>query len=97
MTYLGGNRKRLAQFDAHIRLLSNIAVYRTRAIAHVSATLIQLQQMSADLEELRERVAAPSLLSEVQVIPLEQHIDSISRGIERLSTGRTLSKDREKE
>lgn len=74
----------------------NIAVYRTKALAHVSASLIQLQQMHADLEDLRDRVAAPALLADsgknIQDIPLEVHIESIRKGIERLNTGRSKAK-----
>lgn len=74
----------------------NIAVYRTKALAHVSASLIQLQQMHADLEDLRDRVVAPALLADsgkdIQDIPLEVHIESIRKGIERLNTGRSKAK-----
>lgn len=74
----------------------NIAIYRTKALAHVSASLIQLQQMHADLEDLRDRVTAPALLADsgkdIQDIPLEVHIESIRKGVERLNTGRNKAK-----
>lgn len=79
----------------------NIAVYRTKALAHVSSSLIQLQQMHADLEELRDRVTAPALLADagkdMQDIPLEVHIESIRKGVERLNNGRSKVKSIEAE
>lgn len=71
-------------------------MYRSKALAHVSASLIQLQQMQSDLEDLRDRVAAPALLADVgkdvQDIPLEVHIESIRKGVERLDSGRKKAK-----
>lgn len=52
--------------------------------------------MHADLEDLRDRVVAPALLADsgkdIQDIPLEVHIESIRKGIERLNTGRSNAK-----
>lgn len=52
-------------------LLHEIRTYRKRALAHVSSTLVQLQQLSADLDDLRQRVATPALAGEQTGIPLE--------------------------
>ena len=98
-SFLGGNRRKLANFSSHRSLLANIATYRSRALAHVSASLIRLQQMQSDLEDLRDRVAQPVMLRDAQgegdvaggillEIPLEVHVESIRKGIERLSRGR---------
>lgn len=98
-SFLGGNRRKLANFSSHRSLLANIATYRSRALAHVSASLIRLQQMQSDLEDLRDRVAQPVMLRDAQgegeaaggillEIPLEVHVESIRKGIERLNRGR---------
>ncbi|CUS12068.1 unnamed protein product [Tuber aestivum] len=99
---LGGNRRKLANFASHRNLLANIATYRSRALAHVSASLIRLQQMQSDLEDLRDRVAQPAMLRDAQVegdvigeIPLEVHVESIRKGVERLNRGRERLKGRE--
>lgn len=87
-TLLGANRDRMKQYSHHLILLENISTYRKRALAHVAATLVQLQQLSHDLQELRERVSRPALLADRPEIPLEVHIMSIRKGIERLDAGR---------
>lgn len=108
-TILGGNRAKLANFEGHKFLLSNISVYRKRALALVSRSLVQLQTMQSDLEDLRDRVAEPGLLDSagagaeldadaaVERIPLEVHIQSIRRGVDRLNEGMLRAKGREQE
>lgn len=96
-TVLGGNRKKLDNFREHEMLLGNVGVYRKKALAHVVASLILLQNMQSQLEELRERVVAPGLLGEEGEVPLEVHIESIRRGVERLSEGMKRAKGRESE
>ena len=81
-TKLGGNREQLRSFRDNLRLLKELGSYRTRALAHVVGALQALQTLSADMEELRERVAAPELLG--GDIPVEVHVRSIRSGIERL-------------
>lgn len=79
-------------FASHHTLLRSITAYRSKALHHVGSSLVQLQQMQTDLEDLRDRVAEPALLADagkqVQDIPLEVHIESIRKGLERLNTGR---------
>ncbi|KZO94256.1 hypothetical protein CALVIDRAFT_484704 [Calocera viscosa TUFC12733] len=94
-TRLGGNRRQLANFKSHRALLTNIRAYRNRALGYVTSTLVQLQQLSSDLEDLRERVSTPLLTSPDINIPLEVHVGSIRKGIERLTDGRTRAKARE--
>ncbi len=59
----------LAHFKSHRALLASIRSYRNCALGHVTSTMVQLQQLSADLEDLRDRVATPLLLN--PDIPLE--------------------------
>lgn len=94
-TRLGGNRRKLHGVDAYLMLLGNVGSYRTRAFAHVVAALQTLQAMSADMEDLRERVAAPELVG--GDIPLEVHVRSIRSGLVRLNEGRLRAKEREEE
>ncbi|KAF8058554.1 hypothetical protein FPV67DRAFT_1428064 [Lyophyllum atratum] len=85
-TKLGGNKRRLHNFDDHLILLKNLGLYRKRALAHVVAALQSLTVMSSDMEEMRERVAAPALMG--SKILIEVHMKSIKTGIERLREGK---------
>ncbi|CCO29262.1 hypothetical protein BN14_03270 [Rhizoctonia solani AG-1 IB] len=76
-------------------LLNEIRTYRKRALAHVSSTLVQLQGLSADLDDLRQRVVTPALAGEEAGIPLEVHIGSMQKGTERLLEGRKRARERE--
>ncbi|KAI0042379.1 hypothetical protein FA95DRAFT_1598489 [Auriscalpium vulgare] len=81
-TRLGGNRQAVRGFEEHRALLRNIGSYRQRALAHVVAALQTLQSMSEDMEDLRERVAAPELVGDR--IPVEVHMRSIRAGLDRI-------------
>lgn len=94
-TILGGNRKRLRGMNGHLFLLKSIGEYRRRAMAQVSAALQTLQGMSEDMEDLRQRVAAPELLGDR--IPVEVHLKSIKGGLERLQADRKRTKERNDE
>lgn len=96
-TMLGGNRGKLGKFNSQLRLLHQVNTYRQNAIAHVSGTLIRLQNMGAELEELRERVGGVELLGGRGGVPLSLHIENIELGVERLERGRRGAKDLENE
>lgn len=83
-TMLGGNRKALGKLNSHIKLLNHVNGYRHAAIAHVAGTMLKLQGMGAELEELRERVGTVELVGEKRGVPLSVHIESIELGVERL-------------
>lgn len=89
-TKLGGNRKTLRGFEQHLILLKDLNGYRKQALVHVVAALQTLQSMSEDMEDLRERVAAPDLVG--SQIPVEVHMRSIKNGLERLREGRIRAK-----
>lgn len=95
-TKVGGNRNKLGKFNSQLRLLGQVNTYRQSAIAHVSGTMIKLQGMGAELEELRERVGGVELLGGSRV-PLSVHIENIELGVERLETGRNRAKGVENE
>ena len=90
-TTLGFNRHELRNFDQSLSLLKELKTYRQQALARVVAALQTLQSMSADMEDLRERVARPALTG--SKIPVEVHMKSIKFGLERLREGRTRAKE----
>jgi hypothetical protein len=94
-TKLGGNRRTLQGYDEHLVLLKNLGGYRKRALVHVVTALQTLQAMSEDMEDLRERVAAPEIVG--SSIPVEVHMKSIKSGLERLKEGRVKAREREEE
>ncbi|KJA19186.1 hypothetical protein HYPSUDRAFT_121024, partial [Hypholoma sublateritium FD-334 SS-4] len=89
-TRLGGNRKSLRNFDHNLVILKGLAVYRQQAFVHIVAAIQTLQGMSEDMEDIRERVAAPDLAG--AKIPVEVHIQSIQVGLDRLRHGRMMAK-----
>ena len=87
-TMVGGNRGKISKMDRQLGLLKQVGIYRKTAYAHVSGTILRLQSMGANLEDLRERVGTPELMRDRRDIPLSVHIESIQRGVERLEEGR---------
>ena len=96
-TMIGGNRKALGKYDAQLDLLQRVHQYRRSAVAHVSGTMIKLQIMGSELEELRERVGSARLLRDRTDIPLAVHIENIQLGVERLEAGRNHARMLENE
>lgn len=96
-TKVGGNRNKLGRFNSQLRLLGQVNTYRQSAIAHVSGTMIKLQGMGTELEELRERVGGVELLGGSRGVPLSVHIENIELGVERLEKGRNRAKGVENE
>ncbi|RYN74595.1 hypothetical protein AA0117_g7046 [Alternaria alternata] len=96
-TKLGGNRGDVKANIKSLNLLSNINAYRKRAVNHVTDTLLKLQEIQAELENLREGVAAPEILGYASGYSLEFHIDTIGKGVERLqvSRGEQMREERE--
>ena len=96
-TKVGGNREKLGKYNSQLRLLGHVNTYRQSAIAHVSGTMIKLQEMGAELEELRERVGGVELLGGRRGVPLSVHIENIELGVERLEKCRNQAKGVENE
>ncbi|KII85087.1 hypothetical protein PLICRDRAFT_57020 [Plicaturopsis crispa FD-325 SS-3] len=94
-TKLGGNRRKVRGHDQNLFLLRNLGSYRKQALVHVVSALQTLRAMSEDMEDLRERVAAPELVG--SRIPVEVHMKSIKSGLERLKEGRIRAREREEE
>ncbi|KAK6981382.1 hypothetical protein R3P38DRAFT_3333823 [Favolaschia claudopus] len=81
-TKVGGNRRKLRGYENHLHLLKGLTQYRQQALTHVVSALHTLTQMNEDIENLRERVAAPELVG--SRIPVEVHVRSIQHGLDRL-------------
>lgn len=96
-TMLGGNKSKLGKFESQQKLLKQVETYRQSAIAHVTGTMIRLQGMGAELEELRERVGGVELLGGKGPVPLSVHIENIELGVERLENIRKGAKELENE
>ncbi|KAH9863619.1 hypothetical protein J1614_009551 [Plenodomus biglobosus] len=90
-TKLGGNRADVKSNAKSINLLRNIYAYRKKAVLHVSETLVKLQEIQAELENLREGVAGPQLMvghDAAGAMSIEYHVEIIGRGVERLQATR---------
>ena len=87
-TKLGGNAKALGKLDSKLNLLSQMNQYRQSAFAHVSGTIIKLQEIAAGLEDLRERVSTVQVIGGKMGVPLSVHIDNIELGVQRLEEAR---------
>lgn len=89
-TFIGGNRAKLGKVDNQLKLLRQVSLYRKTAFNHVSSTVLKLQAMSAELEELRTRVGDAEVLRDAGIkhVPLSVHIENIQLGVERLEIGR---------
>ncbi|KAL9585224.1 MAG: hypothetical protein Q9212_001654 [Teloschistes hypoglaucus] len=97
-TMLGGNRKELGKYNSQIKLLGQVNMYRQSAIAHVAGTMLRLQAMGAELEELRERVGTVELIGGRKGgVPLSVHIEAIEMGVERLEERRNWARGLENE
>ena len=96
-TMLGGNRNKLGKFNSQLRLLNQVNTYRQNAIAHVSGTIVRLQSIGAELEELRDRVGGVELLGGKGAVPLSVHLENIEMGVERLERKRKGAKELENE
>ncbi|KAF2862004.1 hypothetical protein K470DRAFT_263139 [Piedraia hortae CBS 480.64] len=94
-TKLGGNRSQKAKFAEQIDLLNQVGAYKRLAWAHITTTIVKLQAMRDGLEDLRERVAMPEVLGDK--VPLEVHIEHVTRGIERLERQRDAGRKAELE
>ena len=87
-TKLGGNNAKVKAHNKQLHLLRNISAYRKKALMHVSETLMKLREIQAELENLRENVAAPEVLGWRDELPMAYHLDLIEKGVERLKRAR---------
>jgi hypothetical protein len=85
---LGGNASKRKGFEKSLALLGNILKYHREAAHHVGATLVRLHEIEAELDNLRETVAAPAVLGWRDGMGLGFHLDNIDKGVERLKKAR---------
>jgi hypothetical protein len=88
---LGGNQKEKRDAVETGQLLTKLDWYRKAARAKVVETLLTLEGMEAEMEELRARVAAPALVG--PSIPKEVQIEAIRMGVKRLNQSRRRAKE----
>jgi len=96
-TILGGNKNEIRKYNTQLKLLQEVGDYRQTAWAHVSTTILKLQAMNSELEELRERVGSTELLMDRKDVPLSVHLEAIQMGVERLEIGRRSMKEAQAE
>lgn len=89
-TLVGANSRRLQNLAQQLSLLRQVDSQRSTAVDQVSALILELEGIQANLGDLRDRVAEPQLVSESGTvhIPLSVHIETIDRGVERLQAAR---------
>ncbi|KAL1304301.1 hypothetical protein AAFC00_000705 [Neodothiora populina] len=94
-TWLGGNQNSVARLNSKLQLLNDVSTYRKLATAHVAGTVVKLQAISNNLEDLRHRVGQPEAVGVLDGLPLEMHIEHIRQGVERLEQIRIQGRERE--
>ena len=89
----GGNLEKMGNSLRHLELLNDLESYRKQAITYAAAalmtfdsTLLTLHSINEDMEDMRERVAAPDLLG--TSTPVEVHMKTVKMGLQRLREGR---------
>ncbi|KAK9775482.1 putative SUN domain-containing protein [Seiridium cardinale] len=88
-TLVGANNRRLHNLKAQLGLLRLVESQRTSAVAQLLGLVHDLGDIQTKLSDLRDRVAAPELLSDQASIPLSVHIETINAGVERLESARS--------
>ena len=85
---LGGNRKQKAVFESQIKVLKQISIYGQAAYTNIGDAILKLQTMSAEIDQLKERLVSVDAGSEKTRVPLSVHLENIQLGVERLEEAR---------
>ncbi|KAK3953525.1 hypothetical protein QBC32DRAFT_397062 [Pseudoneurospora amorphoporcata] len=97
-TYIGiksGNRK---SYNNQLTLLGKVEEQRSEAVTQLSELIVELQNIQASLNGLRDRVGEPEVARDAGLdIPLYVHVETIDRGVERLESARNKIRDVENE
>lgn len=88
-TLVGANNRRLHNLKSQLGLLRLVESQRTLAVDQLVGLVHDLVDIQTKLSDLRDRVAAPELLSDTASIPLSVHIETINAGVERLESARS--------
>lgn len=86
---------RVIRHERDEELLKNLRAYAREASVHISTALKFLRETSAEMEDVRDRVAKPSLMG--RSVPVEIHLQSISVGLERMELRRIGARNAEEE
>lgn len=87
-TKLGGNAASVKSNVKSLNLLHEVSSYRKRALKHVSETLLKLQEIQAELENLHEGVSAPQVVGYRRDTPITFHMEFIEKSVDRLQRAR---------
>ncbi|CCO37204.1 hypothetical protein BN14_11358 [Rhizoctonia solani AG-1 IB] len=93
----GTNQDKRRSHDASRELLEAVGLNRKVALRHVTDVLFKLEQMSNDLDGLRERVAQPLIVADSSNTSIEEHINSMRSETKRLESGQTRMREIEDE
>ncbi|KAI9729272.1 MAG: hypothetical protein M1834_006942 [Cirrosporium novae-zelandiae] len=93
-TMLGRNGKRLRRMDKELDILKQVGAYRQMAWNLVATTIVKLQTMEAELQQLRDSVVSAEQAHHLD-IPLSIHIANIESGVERLEAVRSKTRETE--
>jgi hypothetical protein len=88
---LGGNRKEKSRIDKNLQILDGINNDRHRTYTLLSNVLARLRDILSYLENLREELGRPQE-DGFREIPLEMHLGSIRKSVERLDNLREQKK-----
>ena len=96
-TKLGGNSKQVNKFESDLRTLKKIATYGQAAYTHIAAAVLKLQAMSAEIDQLKERLVSVDPIPGRPEIPLSIHLENIQMGVQRLEEARAVTRDKRAE
>jgi hypothetical protein len=88
-TIVGANNRRLHNLKAQLSLLRQVETQRNTAVQQLVGLVHDLGDIQSKLSDLRDRVAAPELLSDHPTLPLSVHIETINAGVDRLEAARS--------
>ena len=84
---LGGNQAQLRDLRSRQDVLKEVEHHRSVAVAYVSAATQTLLAVDGELSELRRRLSGYS--ADAREIPVDVHLSSIQRSLERLEERRS--------
>ena len=96
-TKLGGNSRQVNKFQSDLKTLKKISMYGQTAYTHIAAAVLKLQSMSAEIDQLKERLVSVDPIPGRPEIPLGIHLENIRLGVQRLEEARAYSRDRRTE
>ncbi|MCJ1326769.1 hypothetical protein MMC10_003434 [Thelotrema lepadinum] len=93
-TKLGGNSRQVNKFEKDLTTLKKVAVYGQAAYTNIAAAVLKLQAMSAEIDQLKERLVSVDAGPGRPQIPLSLHLENIQSGVERLEEARAYTRDK---